>query len=193
MIVSSICLHYLLLPSVHPSISLILLHDHYLFEMRMWMAYSLLCISLRRHHSRVQIGTRHSRMSWRMKSSSLNQYPFQGTFSAFLFEFGFYWLSTSSCPPLRPDLTLEQNSNCKSCIRKLLIKDENKRLGSASGASEVKQHKWFASVNWGLLRNMTPPVSDSCASTHFCQREYLMIGWFSHYRLSPRNQMELIQ
>ncbi|ADV19346.1 serine/threonine-protein kinase nrc-2, putative [Cryptococcus gattii WM276] len=50
------------------------------------------------------------------------------------------------------------SSNCKSCIRKLLIKDENKRLGSASGASEVKQHKWFASVNWGLLRNMTPPI-----------------------------------
>ncbi|WVQ78437.1 hypothetical protein IAT38_000523 [Cryptococcus sp. DSM 104549] len=50
------------------------------------------------------------------------------------------------------------SSFCKSCIRKLLIKDENKRLGSSSGASEVKQHKWFASVNWGLLRNMTPPI-----------------------------------
>ncbi|KAK8869530.1 hypothetical protein IAR55_000096 [Kwoniella newhampshirensis] len=50
------------------------------------------------------------------------------------------------------------SSFCKSCIRKLLIKDENKRLGSSSGASEVKQHKWFGSVNWGLLRNMTPPI-----------------------------------
>ncbi|OWZ57156.1 protein-serine/threonine kinase [Cryptococcus neoformans c45] len=54
--------------------------------------------------------------------------------------------------------TVPVSSNCKSCIRKLLIKDENKRLGSASGASEVKQHRWFASVNWGLLRNMTPPI-----------------------------------
>ena len=41
----------------------------------------------------------------------------------------------------------------------MLIKDEYKRLGSNSGASEVKQVKWFASVNWGLLRHMTPPDS----------------------------------
>lgn len=146
---------------------------HYLFEIKLWVTYSLLFISLRRHHLRARIGMRRLRMSWRMKSSSLKQYLFQGTFSPFLFEFGFYWLLTPSCSSLRPDLTLKQNSNCKSCIRKLLIKDENKRLGSASGASEVKQHKWFASVNWGLLRNMTPPVSDSCTSTHFCRREYL--------------------
>ena len=50
------------------------------------------------------------------------------------------------------------NSLCKSAIKKLLIKDEHKRLGSNSGASEVKAHKWFTSVNWGLLRHMTPPV-----------------------------------
>ncbi|WWC69159.1 uncharacterized protein I206_103095 [Kwoniella pini CBS 10737] len=50
------------------------------------------------------------------------------------------------------------SSSCKSFIRKLLIKDENKRLGSGSGASEVKSHKWFGTVNWGLLRNMTPPI-----------------------------------
>lgn len=49
--------------------------------------------------------------------------------------------------------------NCKSLIRKLLIKDEHKRLGSASGASEVKLHKWFTPINWGLLRHQIPPVS----------------------------------
>ena len=53
------------------------------------------------------------------------------------------------------------SSLCKSAIKKLLIKDEHKRLGSNSGASEVKAHKWFASVNWGLLRHMTPPVCSS--------------------------------
>jgi protein-serine/threonine kinase len=41
----------------------------------------------------------------------------------------------------------------------LLEKRETVRLGSRSGASEVKQHKWFAKTNWGLLRNMQPPVS----------------------------------
>lgn len=56
-------------------------------------------------------------------------------------------------PDVRP-----VTSTCKSAIRKLLIKDEHKRLGSNSGASEVKQHKWFASISWGLLRHMTPPI-----------------------------------
>ena len=44
-------------------------------------------------------------------------------------------------------------------MTRLLDKDERTRLGSKSGASSVKQHKWFAKVNWGLLRNMRPPVS----------------------------------
>lgn len=47
---------------------------------------------------------------------------------------------------------------CKSVIKKLLWKDEHKRLGSQSGASEVKQHKWFSSINWGLLRHSKPPI-----------------------------------
>ncbi|EST08204.1 Protein kinase domain protein [Kalmanozyma brasiliensis GHG001] len=46
----------------------------------------------------------------------------------------------------------------KSLIRKLLIKDDVKRMGSQSGASEVKQHKWFSNLSWGLLRNSTPPI-----------------------------------
>ncbi|TIB58115.1 hypothetical protein E3P78_04020 [Wallemia ichthyophaga] len=50
------------------------------------------------------------------------------------------------------------SSSGRSLIRKLLIKDENKRLGSTSGASEVKQHKWFNTLNWGLLRNLKPPI-----------------------------------
>lgn len=41
---------------------------------------------------------------------------------------------------------------------KLLHKVESRRLGSQSGASELKQHKWFAKTNWGLLRNEKPPV-----------------------------------
>ena len=63
---------------------------------------------------------------------------------------------------LRNDVTFPENipisSFGKSLIRKLLIKDEMKRMGSQSGASEVKQHKWFAPISWGLLRNLTPPI-----------------------------------
>ncbi|KAJ9123797.1 hypothetical protein QFC24_003573 [Naganishia onofrii] len=63
---------------------------------------------------------------------------------------------------LKHDVTFPDSphvtSQCKSLVRKLLIKDEHKRLGSASGASEVKLHKWFAPINWGLLRHQTPPI-----------------------------------
>jgi hypothetical protein len=47
----------------------------------------------------------------------------------------------------------------KDIISRLLDKEENTRLGSKTGASEVKQHKWFSKINWGLLRNTEPPVS----------------------------------
>ena len=49
-------------------------------------------------------------------------------------------------------------SVCKSLIRKLLIKDENKRLGSRAGASDVKTHPFFKSTQWALLRHMRPPM-----------------------------------
>lgn len=50
------------------------------------------------------------------------------------------------------------NSNCKSLIRKLLIKDENRRLGSRAGASDVKSHQFFRATQWALLRHMKPPM-----------------------------------
>ncbi|KAJ9115299.1 hypothetical protein QFC20_001167 [Naganishia adeliensis] len=69
---------------------------------------------------------------------------------------------------LKHDVTFPDSphisSQCKSLIRKLLIKDEHKRLGSASGASEVKLQKWFASINWGLLRHQTPPISPQASN-----------------------------
>ncbi|KAK7206888.1 kinase-like domain-containing protein [Myxozyma melibiosi] len=47
---------------------------------------------------------------------------------------------------------------CKSLIRKLLSKDENQRLGSRAGASDVKAHPFFKNTQWALLRNSTPPM-----------------------------------
>lgn len=43
-------------------------------------------------------------------------------------------------------------------IRKLLNKDETKRLGSLASATDVKQHPFFKNINFALLRNMTPPI-----------------------------------
>lgn len=51
-----------------------------------------------------------------------------------------------------------ENSLCKSLIRKLLVKDENKRLGSRAGASDVKAHPFFKTTQWALLRHMRPPM-----------------------------------
>lgn len=49
-------------------------------------------------------------------------------------------------------------SLCKSLIRKLLIKDELRRLGSRAGASDVKGHPFFRTTQWALLRHMKPPM-----------------------------------
>lgn len=43
-------------------------------------------------------------------------------------------------------------------IRKLLIKDEMRRLGSRAGASDVKNHPFFKPITWALLRHMKPPM-----------------------------------
>ena len=66
----------------------------------------------------------------------------------------------SDSPGLRLSLTqLLVASNCKSLIRKLLVKDENRRLGSRAGASDVKGHPFFRTTQWALLRHMKPPMT----------------------------------
>lgn len=50
------------------------------------------------------------------------------------------------------------SSLCKSLIRKLLIKDENRRLGARAGASDVKGHPFFRTTQWALIRHMKPPM-----------------------------------
>lgn len=43
-------------------------------------------------------------------------------------------------------------------IRKLLIKDENRRLGARAGASDIKVHPFFRTTQWALIRHMKPPI-----------------------------------
>lgn len=47
---------------------------------------------------------------------------------------------------------------CKSLIRKLLIKDETRRLGARAGASDIKSHPFFRTTQWALIRHMKPPI-----------------------------------
>ena len=62
------------------------------------------------------------------------------------------------------DESVSMSAAGRNLIKKLLVKDEHKRLGAQLGASEVKQHRWFASVSWGLLRHQTPPIVPSALS-----------------------------
>ncbi|PFH59979.1 hypothetical protein XA68_11593 [Ophiocordyceps unilateralis] len=66
---------------------------------------------------------------------------------------------------LREDIPFPDHSGapqisnlCKSLIRKLLIKDENRRLGARAGASDIKAHPFFRSTQWALIRHMKPPI-----------------------------------
>lgn len=54
--------------------------------------------------------------------------------------------------------SLQISNLCKSLIRKLLIKDENRRLGARAGASDVKGHPFFRTTQWALIRHMKPPI-----------------------------------
>lgn len=45
----------------------------------------------------------------------------------------------------------------KDLIRGLLVKDPAKRMASARGAAEIKQHPFFRGINWALIRCSIPP------------------------------------
>ncbi|XP_074557296.1 serine/threonine-protein kinase D6PKL1-like [Curcuma longa] len=47
--------------------------------------------------------------------------------------------------------------HAKDLIRALLAKEPENRLGSATGAAEIKQHPFFAGINWALIRSSPPP------------------------------------
>ena len=72
------------------------------------------------------------------------------------------------CNILKNDVTFNSSSNgnhnveisrnCKDLIKKLLCKNEAKRLGSKMGAADIKTHPFFRKVQWSFLRNQEPPL-----------------------------------
>nr|AML78066.1 putative LOV domain-containing protein [Hakea prostrata] len=48
----------------------------------------------------------------------------------------------------------------RQLIHGLLHRDPANRLGSTSGANEIKQHPFFRGINWPLVRCMSPPPLD---------------------------------
>ena len=47
---------------------------------------------------------------------------------------------------------------CKDLIRKLLVKDQKRRLGYVAGAGAIKAEPFFLGLKWGLLRNEKAPI-----------------------------------
>ncbi|GFR40580.1 hypothetical protein Agub_g1160 [Astrephomene gubernaculifera] len=66
--------------------------------------------------------------------------------------------------PLRFPAKPAVSEEVRDLIEKLLVKDVSRRLGSRTGANEIKAHPWFKSINWALLRNEAPPYVPRRAS-----------------------------
>ncbi|CAO3606812.1 unnamed protein product [Mucor fragilis] len=82
----------------------------------------------------------------------------------------FYHIMNSdiSFPPPHKKQPQAVSNTCKNLIRRLLDKQEAKRLGSrAGGASEVKAHPFFKSLKFALLRHMTPPIVPGATATFY--------------------------
>ena len=49
----------------------------------------------------------------------------------------------------------------KDLIKKLLVSDRTKRLGTMkNGAEDIKRHKWFKSINWDIVPLKKLEVND---------------------------------
>ncbi|XVF88416.1 hypothetical protein PTKIN_Ptkin19aG0049600 [Pterospermum kingtungense] len=51
----------------------------------------------------------------------------------------------------------EEMIKVQDLIRKLLVKNPKKRIGSLKGSVEIKRHEFFKGVNWALIRSVRPP------------------------------------
>ncbi|GFH26100.1 putative LOV domain-containing protein [Haematococcus lacustris] len=59
--------------------------------------------------------------------------------------------------PLRFPAKPVVSPECQDLITQLLVKDPAKRLGTRTGAEEIKAHPFFKGITWSLLRHEAPP------------------------------------
>ncbi|KAG5520279.1 hypothetical protein RHGRI_033002 [Rhododendron griersonianum] len=67
----------------------------------------------------------------------------------------------SSIPCLIYHKKLQVSLPARQLIHALLNRDPGSRLGSNSGANEIKQHSFFHGIHWPLIRCMSPPPLDA--------------------------------
>ncbi|XP_058112896.1 protein kinase PINOID 2-like [Magnolia sinica] len=63
----------------------------------------------------------------------------------------FPWIETSS------SRDLEELVKIQDLIKRLLVKNPKRRIGSLMGSVEIKRHEFFKGVNWALIRTVRPP------------------------------------
>ncbi|KAL0552794.1 hypothetical protein IC582_011919 [Cucumis melo] len=51
----------------------------------------------------------------------------------------------------------EEMVKVEDLIKKLLVKNPKKRIGSLKGSVEIKRHEFFKGINWALIRSVRPP------------------------------------
>lgn len=51
----------------------------------------------------------------------------------------------------------EQWNAARDLIKRLLVKDPRRRLGSSRGAADIKKHPFFKNMNWALIRSAPAP------------------------------------
>ncbi len=82
----------------------------------------------------------------------------------------------------------------KDLIKKLLVADKAKRLGSLKGGSEdVKRHRWFKGVDWDgdvYDKRLRPPIVPvvSGAGDYKNYDEYAEIDWRKVPRITDREE-----
>ncbi|KAJ0010165.1 hypothetical protein Pint_33963 [Pistacia integerrima] len=59
------------------------------------------------------------------------------------------------------DVSFQVSLAGRQLLNLLLNRDPADRLGSNSGANEIKQHPFFYGINWPLIRTMSPPPLDA--------------------------------
>lgn len=68
--------------------------------------------------------------------------------------------------------TLQVSLAARQLINVLLNRDPGNRLGSNTGANEIKQHPFFRGINWPLIRSMVI---------------YIMYIYYLHQRLQNQH------
>lgn len=85
------------------------------------------------------------------------------------------------------------DSVAKDLIKKLLINDRTKRLGTMkNGAEDIKRHKWFKNIEWEMVaqRKLVPPIIPKVNHDGDTSRfdRYEEDGWKEVPTVSPKNQ-----